>query len=166
MIPFISPSIDIVMISAVLVIVSKVMQSKFMNKAQMKQDRETMKTQQNRVKELMGKDDEKSKQEIEQINKEMMETMQKSMQTSMRYMMISLPVFLIAFYLLGMFYTQFEPFALPVALPWFAEQGFFAFTFYSETSWFGWYFVSYLTMNILVGIGLKIFEKAKGVQNG
>ena len=161
MVPFVSPSIDVLLISGLLVVVSKFMQSRFMDKKQMAEDREKMKKQQERMKDLMNKEDKKSKQEIEQINKDMMETMSKSMQSSMKYMMISLPVFLVAFWLLGIFYAPFEPYSLPVPLPWFGE-GLISLAFYSETSWFGWYFVSYLSFTIVIGIAGKIVSRLKG----
>ncbi len=169
----VNPMVDIAIISFGLAAISKVIQAKFIDREVMKKQQEEMKERQKKMQELMQKSDQKSKNELEALEKEMMEAMNKMLSGTTKVMMASMVVFIPAFALLGMFYGE-ALINLPVPLPWFVNGfdlfnlGTWGFQIYSETNWFGWYFVSYLTITILLGIGTKIYKKVKenGVING
>ena len=156
--------VDIALITVVLYAVSQAIQKKFMNKEEMKKQQEEVKQKQARMKELMKKDDQKSKNELESLQNEMMAAMQKMMSGSSKVMLYSMVVFLPALWILGAFYGE-AIIALPVPLPW-LSNGFDLFSIgtwgvemYSETSWFGWYFVCFLVLSIAVNIITGLMKK-------
>ncbi len=165
----ITPIIGIFGITAILVIVSRLMQNRFMDRDLMDEQRKEMNEKRDRMKELLSKQDEKSLKEAEKIQREMLEMSQKMMQGSMRYMMVSLPLFLGVFFLMGFVYGE-TIIDLPVPLPWWENAEIFnPFTwlnikFFEQTNWFGWYFASYLFISILYGIGRRILKRIKGEQ--
>jgi len=123
-----------------------------------------MKEKQAKIKELMKKDDEKSKKEMDGLQKEMFEEMNETMQGSMRYMMFSLPVFFGAFFVMGQFYggllfeapflvPKFEHFFFLNPLTWIPVG------WSIETGWLKWYFITYLITSIAIGIAMKIRGK-------
>ncbi len=164
---FVSPLIDISLISVALVVASKFLQSKLVDKDRQKAAQQRMKDKQKRIKELMGKQDEKSKREVAKLQKELFEEMGESMQGTMRYMMFSLPLFFGAFFLLGMFYGGLT-FETPFPVPKF--EGFFLLNPLSwipvgwslTTGWLKWYFITYLITLIILSIVLKVLKKMKG----
>jgi len=162
----ISPSIGITLISVFLVVVSRFIQSKMVDKKKMKEMQKRSKEKQKRIKELIQRNDEQSKAEVQRLQQEMFADMGESMQGSMRYMMVSMPLFLGVFFLMGMFYggmTIDAPFPLP------KFQGFFLLNPLSwlpvglsiKTGWLKLYFFSYLITSIVVSIALKIVEKMR-----
>lgn len=160
------PMVEIAGISLVLAIVSQIIQNKFMDKEAMKKHQENMKVKQKRMKELMGKEDQKSKNELEALEKELMESMQKMMEGSTRTMMFSLVIFLPAYWLLGHFYEK-TTINLPIPIPWLAE-GFDLFNFstwgikiYEQTNWLGWYFLTYLIISMIAGSAFSYLKKMK-----
>ena len=166
----ISPAIDIVLISAVLVAVSRVLEAKIGNKKKMKESQQRMKEKQKQIKELAKRDDEKSKQEAQKLQQEMLQEMGESMQGSMRYMMISMPIFLVVFLFLGAAYgsttlealfplPKFSGFFLLNPLTWIPVD------FTTTTGWLKWYFFSYLIISIIVGIVWRAVEKTRGKKN-
>ncbi len=163
----INPMVDIFTVTVFLVVASKYMQNKFMDKDQMKEHKEETKTKSEKVKELLKKKDPKSLKEAEKIQNEIMESSMKVMQGSMRYMMYSLPMVMIVFFLLGQAYEK-EIITLPIALPWWTAGNFldittwFDFKMFEQTNWFGWYFVSYLSTSIVYGIVQKTITKIRG----
>jgi uncharacterized membrane protein (DUF106 family) len=161
----IGPMFEIFGISLFLAVVSQIIQNKFMDKEAMKKHQDDMKAKQKRMKELIGKDDEKSKNELETLEKELMESMQKVMEGSTKTMLFSLVVFLPAFWLLGHFYEK-AVIDLPVQIPWFVE-GFdllnistWGIKMYSQTNWLGWYFLTYLVISMIIGAIVSQFKKA------
>ena len=157
---FINPMIDIFLISIVLVIFSKVLQRKFIDKDAMKKQQQEMKIKQKRIKELIEQKDDKSMQEANKIQQEMFEAMGKTMQGTMKHMMFSLPVFLGVFALIRMFYGE-ATIDLPIPIPWLGETGI---ELFEQTNWFGWYFLSYLVLNIIIGIAEKLVKKSRREQ--
>ena len=162
----ISVVVDVGLIAVAVVAISRLLQSKLIDKKKQKAAQRRMKEKQARIKELMKNQDEKGKSEMSRLQKEMFEDMNETMQGSMRYMMFSLPVFFGAFFILGSFYggTLFEaPFLLP------RFEGFFFLNPLSwvpvgwgiETGWLKWYFIVYLIVSITLAIGLKIMERVK-----
>ncbi len=148
--------VEIALITVGLTIVSQVLQNKFAHKDEMKAHQEKLKGHQKKMNELMKKDDQRSKQELETVQAEMMEEMNRMMSKSTKVMMFSLVVFLPAFWVLGLFYEK-AVIDLPVPLPW-LKNGFdllnigtWGVEVYNQTNWFGWYFVSYLVMTIIIG---------------
>jgi uncharacterized membrane protein (DUF106 family) len=155
---FFDPATDIILISSVLAIVTKIIQWKFLDMKAMKANQKEMKAKQEKLKLLMNKEDAQSKQEYDRLNKEMMALLNKTMQSSFKQMAINLPVFGIVFWWMGTQYST-ESFALPIAIPWWTETGF---AFIDMTNWFGWYFVSYLVATIVIAILLKIVKLVRG----
>ena len=166
----VSPIIDIAVISLGLVIASQIIQNKFVDRDAMKKQQKGIKEKQKQMKELMLKEDQKSKNELEAMEKEMMEQMQKMMSGSMKVMMFSLVIFLPAFALLGFFYGE-SIIDLPISLPWLADGfdlfnlGTWGVEIYEQTNWFGWYFTTYLTTTLLINLGKKV-RKNLGAVNG
>ena len=74
----ISAGIDIAIIATVLVVASRILQSKMIDKKKMKEQRKEMKEKQAQIKELLGKDDEKSRQDAQQLQMEIMKSMSES----------------------------------------------------------------------------------------
>jgi len=166
----VSAIVDIALISLVLAIISQIIQNKFIDREAMKKQQGQIKERQNRMKELMKNDDQKSKNEVEALQKEMMEEMQKMLSGSSKIMISSMVIFLPAFALLGMFYGE-AIVQLPIPIPWLANGfdlfniGTWGIGIYNETNWFGWYFMSYLTITIIFNIGKKAIKNL-GVMNG
>jgi len=164
----ISNMVDITLISLGLVIVSQIIQNKFVNRDAMKAQQAEIKVKQARMKELTGKEDQKSKNEQEALQKEMFESMQKMMAGSTKVMIYSMVIFLPAFAILGFFYGE-VIIDLPINLPWLSDgfdlfnTGTWGIQFYEQTNWFGWYFVSYLALTILITIGKKLAKKISGL---
>ncbi|HLC92555.1 MAG TPA: EMC3/TMCO1 family protein [archaeon] len=163
--------VDIALITAVLYAISQTVQNKFMNKDDMKRHQEEIKIKQGKMKELMKKEDQKSKNELETLEREMMETMQKMMSGSSKVMLVSMVLFLPALWILGAFYGE-AIIKLPIPLPW-LSNGFDLFSIgtwgvaiYNETNWFGWYFVCFLVLSVIVNIFNGLRKKVAVIQNG
>ncbi|HZX34230.1 MAG TPA: EMC3/TMCO1 family protein [archaeon] len=171
---FFGALLDISVISAVLAVISKGVQAKFVDRKKMKENQGKMKEKQKRLQELMKKNDQKSKNEAESLQKEMMDSMREMLAGTNKVLIFSLVFFLPAFYLLGLFYGE-AIITLPIPMPWLAN-GFDLFSLgtwgveiYPQTNWFGWYFVSYLAVTLLLNGAEKAYEKisfSKGVVNG
>ncbi len=165
---------DITLISGALTIASQALQNRFAHRDEMKGHQEKIKGHQKKMNELMKKDDPKSKNELESVQGEMMEEMNRMMSKSTKLMMFSLVVFLPAFFVLGYFYEK-DIINLPVPLPWLANGfdlfsiGTWGIDIYSQTNWYGWYFLSYIVMTIIIGQAMniaKIGAKKGAVLNG
>ncbi len=159
----VSPIVDIAVISVGLAAASQFIQDKYVDRDAMKKQQQEMKDRQKRMKELMQKQDPKSKNELESMEKEMLESMQKMMSGSMKVMMWSLVIFLPALAILGFFYGE-AIIQLPIPLPWLSvgfdlfNIGTWGIMIYNETNWFGWYFVAYLAVAILFNVGKKLMK--------
>ncbi len=174
---FLSPQIDIAIITFVLAIVSQILRRILMNPAEMKEKQAAMKEKQGKMKDLMNKNDHKSVKELEEMQKEMMESMGKMMSGSFKLMAISLVFFLPAFYVIGgtdplfgimsaidvigiggLYADAIIP--LPIPIPWLG--GDFFIMLYNETGWFGWYILTSLffsiTLNVVIGQVEKIMK--------
>ncbi|MCR4368334.1 MAG: EMC3/TMCO1 family protein [archaeon] len=167
---FVNPMIDIALITLGLALISQAIQAKFMDRDGMKRKQEEMKEKQKRMKELMAKGDQKSKNELEALEKEMFESMNQMLKGSSKVMIASLVVFLPAFALLAFLYSD-AVIDLPIPLPWFS-QGFELFNpatwgieFLTQSGWFGWYFAAYLGITIAINL-IKGAAKKIGVLNG
>ena len=163
----INPVIEISLITLVVVVVSRVLQAKLIDKDKQKEAQGRMKEKQAKIKELVKKEDEKSKNEMNQLQKEIFEDMNATMQGSMRYMMFSLPLFFGAFFVLGQLFGG-QVFEAPFILPKF--EGFFFLNPFSwvpvgwglETGWLKLYFVTYLVSSIVIAAAMKIRKKMAG----
>jgi len=161
---FISPVVDISLITVAVVIASKVLQNKLIDRKKQKESQARMKEKQAKIKELMKKGDEKSRNEMDALQKEILTDMNDTMQGSMRYMMFSLPIFFGAFFILGNFYGGLV-FDAPFAVPKF--DNFFFLNPLSwipvgwglNTGWLKWYFITYLITSIVIGVVMKVKEK-------
>ncbi len=153
---FVSPQVDIALISAGVALVSQVLQRKFMPRHETKKRQEKIKKHQERMKELAAKKDTKSKNELEALEKEMMEEMGKMMQGSTRMMMFSMVFVLPMFWFLGENYKE-AIVQLPFPIPWFAEN--WAVKFYTETNWVGWYVLCSLVVSLSFQAILRLREK-------
>ncbi len=160
----ISPLVDISLVTIAVVAISRLLQSKLIDKEKQKVAQASMKEKQAKIKELMKNSDEKSKQEMDRLQKEMFEEMNETMQGSLRYMMFSLPVFFGAFFVLGQFYggqTYATPFLVPLFKNFhiFNPMGWIPVGWGFETGWLRWYFLTYLVTSIILGIAMKVREK-------
>ena len=167
---FLDIVIEISLIALVVVVVSKFLQAKMIDKKKQKEAQAQMKEKQKKIKELMKKGDEKSKNEMDRLQKEMLEDMNATMQGTMKYMIFSMPLFFGAFFVLGSLYGNML-FNAPFLLPKF--QDFFFLNPLTwipvgwgyETGWLKWYFIIYLVASIIIAVTLKIREKVvkKGI---
>ena len=152
------PMIDIALATIAIALISRALQSKFVDRKKMKQQQADMKEKQKKVKELMQKTDQKSRLEMEKLQKEMLESMSESMQGSMRYMMISLPLFLGFFWVLGTAYEG-ALISLPFAVPIIHRNMSFEIT--ASISWLWWYIYSMFAISIMINLALKAWDKSK-----
>ena len=166
----VNPMIDILAISAILSIGSTVLRSKFIDQGKMKEQQKEIKEKQAKMKDLIGKQDQKSKNELEALEKEVLEAMNTMLSSSTKVMMFSMVLFLPAFFLMGLFYEK-AIIDLPIALPWFnsawniwdlGTYANFGIQIYQQTNWFGWYFASYLLTTIVITIGQKVYKTING----
>ncbi|MFH1390691.1 MAG: EMC3/TMCO1 family protein [Candidatus Diapherotrites archaeon] len=166
----ISTMIDIALISLVLVTLSQIIQKKFGNRDEMKKKQVLIKEKQSQMKELMGKEDQKSRNKLEALEKEMMQHMQEMMGGTMKVMKYSVVIFIPAFAILGFFYGD-AIIDLPFAIPWLANGfdlfnlGTWGIDFYEQTNWYGWYILVYLGITIVMNVGEKLLKNF-GVLNG
>ncbi|MEM4364095.1 MAG: EMC3/TMCO1 family protein [Candidatus Diapherotrites archaeon] len=168
----VNPMVDIAIISSVLALLSSIIQNKVMNKKQMKADQEKLKEKNKRMRELMTKNDEKSKNELESLQNEVLEIMQKMMQGTLKFTMISMVFFLPAFWLLSSLYGE-AVINLPVPVPWFGNFDLFNIStwnnliiLYDKTNYLGWYILIYLVFSLIIRFfENRILEKvdSKGV---
>jgi len=158
---------DIALISIGITLVLQVIQKKFMNRGQMKVQQEEMKRRQKRMKELMQRDDEKAKSELQQLEKEMMEGMNEMMSGSMKQMMVTMVLVVPLWAFFGWNYTGLA-IDLPVAVPFFAAfnlfdpLSWFAWKFWEQTSWIGWYVLVSLSFSIVLNLIITVFKKVRG----
>lgn len=153
---FLSPQIDIAVITFVLAIVSQILRRILMNPAEMKEKQAAMKEKQGKMKELMNKNDHKSTKELETLQKEMMESMGAMMSGSMKLMFVSMLIFLPIFWYLGSAYGD-AVISLPIPIPWFG--GDFLIMLYNETNFYGWYILTSLFFSIILSIVIGQVEK-------
>lgn len=148
--------IEIAIVSVIMVSVSQILQRKFVDRKAMKESQEKMKAHQKQLKELMGKEDNKSKAEADRLQKEMLESMSASMQGTMKHMLFSFPIFIAVFWLLGQAYAG-TVINLPVAVPVLHRDWSFEIT--SGISWLWWYIYSSFILSIVLNIVLKVAKK-------
>ncbi len=161
-----NPMVELSLIAVAMVIIQQAIQEKIGNKKQLKEHQEKMKNIQEKVKGLIKKDDEKSRNERESLEKEMIESMNIVMQGSMKFMVVSLVIVLPLFWIAGLVYGA-ETINLPLPVPWFAAslELFNPLTWielYSQTNWIGWYVLNSIIFSILIVNPLmKIIESKK-----
>ena len=154
---FVQPAIEIALICIVLAIISKLIQRKFIDKALMKEYRDEIKKIGQKSKEATK---EGNTEKAMELNKQMFEVQGKMLQNSNKVMMVSLPIFLVAFGILGFLYggISFESF---IPLPKFAE-----FAIVNPASWMPigltnmtGYYKAYFFYYFIATIGFSIIEK-------
>jgi uncharacterized membrane protein (DUF106 family) len=158
----ISPAIVILLVTLAMVLVSKALQNKFLDKEKMKRQKERMKEKQKKMKELTKAGD---NEKAQMIQKEIMEDTMEMMKGTQKMMVVSLPL-IIVYFILGFLYV--EPFESLFPLPTFVWYfgiiplpDFFVWTI--VTGWRRAYFIYYFIWFIIVGIILKVYEKSKGL---
>ncbi|MBT4870610.1 MAG: DUF106 domain-containing protein [Candidatus Diapherotrites archaeon] len=140
-----------------MVIVSKMLQNKFLDKDKMKRNKERMKKKQAKIKLLM-KDD--KKEEAGELQKEIMADTMEMMKGTQKMMVVSLPL-IIVYFILGALYAG-VTFESLFAIPTFTWYGFIPFPdggFSIMTGWRRAYFVYYFGWFIIIGIIMKVKEK-------
>jgi uncharacterized membrane protein (DUF106 family) len=140
-----------------MVIVSKMLQNKFLDKDKMKRNKERMKKKQAKIKLLMkdGK-----KEEAGELQKEIMADTMEMMKGTQKMMVVSLPL-IIVYFILGALYAG-VTFESLFAIPTFTWYGFIPFPdggFSIMTGWRRAYFVYYFGWFIIIGIIMKVKEK-------
>jgi uncharacterized membrane protein (DUF106 family) len=160
---FLEPAIEIALICVVLAAISKIIQKKFINKELMKEYKEEIKKINVKVKEAIK---EGKKEKASELQKEMFAVQGKMLQMSQKVMFVSLPIFLVAFAMLGFLYggISFESF---IPLPKF--NSFFLLNpgtwipvgITTSTGFYKAYFFYYLIATIVFTIIEKIYEKVR-----
>ena len=161
----VDPVVGISVVAIILVVISRFLQAKMIDKKKQKAAQARMKEKQAKIKELMKNEDEKSKNEMKRLQQEMFEEMNETMQGSMKYMIVSLPLFLGAWWMMGYLYGG-QLFATPFSVPKF--EGFFMFNPFTwiptgwvlESGYAKWYIINYFIVAIILAIGMKVREKA------
>jgi uncharacterized membrane protein (DUF106 family) len=157
------PAVSIVLTTVALVIVSKILQWKFLDKEKMNSQRQEIKKKQDRAKELLKEGDHK-KSEVEKLQTEIMEMTMEMMQASNKMMFISLPVFLLVFFVLGLVYGDqliVSLLPLPKTFWWNGLPLPNIFEFRMEAGYRTIYIYTYLYISIAVGIVTKIYDNLK-----
>ena len=151
-----NPVLEIIGISFVMVCISQFVQRKLVDRKKMKSNQALMKEKQKRIKELMQKDDQKSKAEVERLQKEMLGLMNQTMQGTMKHMLFTFPVFIVVFWVLSIVYSGILiqlPFAVPVV------HRNFSFEITAGISWLWWYIYTSFAFSILFSIVFKALKR-------
>jgi uncharacterized membrane protein (DUF106 family) len=140
-----------------MVLVSKMLQNKFLDKEKMKRNKERMKKKQVKIKQLMkdGK-----KEEASELQKEIMADTMEMMKGTQKMMVVSLPL-IVVYFILGALYAGVS-FESLFPIPTFIWYGFIPFPdggFSIVTGWRRAYFIYYFMWFIVIGIILKVKEK-------
>jgi uncharacterized membrane protein (DUF106 family) len=157
------PAVSIALTTVALVIISKILQWKFLDKEKMNSQRQMIKDKQNKVKELLKEGDHK-KNEVDKLQTEILELTMEMMQASNKMMFVSLPIFLLVFFVLGFVYGDqllvsllplpktnwWNIIPIPNLFEWRLEAGYRTI-----------YIYYYLYISIVVGIFTKIYEQIK-----
>ena len=133
--------LEIAVFSVGLALASRLLQIRFGNKKHTNALQEGIKKKQEQLKELLKKDDQKSKAQAQTIQTEMMEDLNKVMNSSMKVMIISSALFLPALALMGFLYNG-QNIAAPFPIPVFHRGTDFPFwvELSAKSNWFSWYF--------------------------
>ena len=157
------PAIEIALICVVLALVSKAIQRKFIDKALMKEYKDEIK----KIQKKLQKDIKEGKTEkAAELQKQMFEVQGKMLKGTNKVMMFSLPIFLVAFGILGFLYGGIS-FESLFPLPKFA-----GFMIWNPMSWipvgvttttgyYKAYFFYYFVLTIALNIIEKIYDKKK-----
>ena len=140
-----------------MVLVSKILQNKFIDKEKMKRNKERMKKKQQQIKQYM-KDGEKEK--AQELQKEIMADTMEMMKGTQKMMVVSLPL-IIVYFILGAFYAGMT-FDSLFAIPTFTWYGIIPFPdggLSIATGWRRAYFIYYFMWFIVIGIIMKVKEK-------
>lgn len=157
------PAVSIALTTVALVIISKILQWKFLDKEKMNSQRRMIKEKQDKAKELLKEGDHK-KNEVDKLQTEILELTMEMMQASNKMMFVSLPIFLLVFFVLGFVYGE----QLLVSLLPLPKTGWWngipipnLFEWRIEAGYRTIYIYYYLYISIVVGIFTKIYEQIK-----
>jgi uncharacterized membrane protein (DUF106 family) len=155
---FFDSALEIAIISVGVFALSKLIQNRFTDKEKMMRHRAESEKKQVRVKELL-KDHERNKEEIAKLQGEIMEHGMEIMSSSMKSMYISLPILLIIFFLLRMFYGD-QYYHTPIPIIEFTNYLPSGLTF--NPGFLELYFSLNLYTQILLSAGANIYKTVKG----
>lgn len=150
--------VDIALAAVLLALAAQLIRRKLIDDKKMKEQQNTIKEHQKKMRELAGKNDPKSKAELQKAQNEMLEITGDMMQGSMKMMLYSFPLYIGAFWLLGYLYET-AVINLPVPVPWFGEN--FSIKLYEQTNWVGWYVLIALISGIVLSVIFKVVDKSK-----
>lgn len=165
----VSDAIGMLFACALLALISKILQRKFIDKREMDYNKEKLKDYQKKMNELAKKGEgEQNKKELERLQTEMLELNSKMLNSSMKLMWVTMPVFLVAFAILSYLYggKTLESF---VVLPTF--NGFNMLNPFSwvptglstQTGFFKMYFFYYMACSLVMNFIEKVYDtKLKG----
>jgi len=168
----ISDAFGMLIACALLALISKILQRKFINKREMDYNKEKMKEYQKKMNDLSKSGEgEQKKRELEKLQTEMLELNSKMLNSSMKLMWVTMPVFLVAFAILSYLFggKTLESF---IVLPTF--NGFNMLNPFSwvptglsaQTGFFKMYFFYYMGCSLLMNLFEKIYDtKLKGKIN-
>lgn len=145
-----SPLIDVALVAVALSVVSFVLQRKLVNRDELKKLQDSMKDKQKEMNELLKRQDQQAKQELDRLQKEMMDATTAIMQKSMKQMFATLIIVLPVFWYLGFAYGK-TTIALPFELPFIGSGG----------SWIIWYIIVSFVTSIALMVIEKVFKKKK-----
>ena len=134
-----NPTVDLVLVSAIFVVISQTLQLVFMDRKQMRETQKEMKEKNKEYKALAAQGANADKKEMERVQKEMMELTGRSFKKMPKMMIASAIVFLPLWGLLNGVYAGTE------------IKLFFPLTiFWQSTGWVYWYFLCSLLISMTV----------------
>ena len=158
------PTIDILLLSIGIAIVSQLFQIKFTDRKKMRTMQKEMKEKQKKMRGLSGKTDGNSLAELKKLEQEMMQSLNESMKHSMSSMIKLMPltvIFLFVYWLLGSTYGKIAvPTLFPISI------------FKPAMGWIWWYVICVFIASIVINVVTNAIEnkmelKAQGVaKNG
>lgn len=155
---FFNAAVEIAVFSVAITLVSRFIQEKLVDKKAQKTHQARMKENQKKISELMKRNDEVAKKEMERLQSEALESMNIMMQGNMKYMLFTLPLFFVFFAVLGSLYANIKinlPFPLPII------HRNFSFEITSSISWLWWYIYTGLVAGLLINFLTSVLEGAK-----
>ncbi len=155
---FFNEMAEIALFSIGISAVSRFIQEKLVDKKTQKLHQGKMKENQKKINELMKRNDDGAKKEMEKLQAEALESMNVIMQGNMKYMIFTMPLFLVFFAVLGSMYGG-TIINLPFPLPVIHRN--FSFEITSKISWLWWYIYTGIIAGILINMITSALEGAK-----
>lgn len=155
---FFNAMAEIALFSIAITLVSRLIQERLVDKKTQKLHQQKMKENQKKINELLKRNDDGAKKEMERLQAEALESMNVLMQGNMKYMLFTMPLFLVFFAILGAMYGS-TIINLPFPLPVIHRN--FSFEITSKISWLWWYIYTGIIASIVINMITSALEGAK-----